>query len=218
MNKIDSFLLDLSNRLKETLPAFEAHKRVMQHRQSVVDIGEKAKLARKSAVLALLYPKENKLHTVFILRSIYKGVHSGQISFPGGSMEPTDSNLMETALREANEELSIVSEKVQILGNLSPIFVPPSNFIIEPYLGFQSEQPHFIADPYEVQGILECPLDALIAPNSLINSKISRADGHSLNVKGFQLNNHLIWGATAMVVEELVEVLSSLKVPNDLRP
>jgi len=206
----------LIERLKREIPAERAHQKIMQSRLPVKDIEEKVKQARKAGVLLLLYPKELKLHTVFILRAEYEGVHSNQVSLPGGAMEVEDDSLLTTALREANEELAIQTEKVEVLGSLSSIYVPPSNFVIQPYIGIQSTEGLFIPDPYEVKSIIECPVECLIGEEKVIEREIVVRKQQRMRVKGFQLGENLLWGATAMIVKEFAEIMAELKVPNVL--
>jgi len=206
------FINELETKLKESLPARNAHQKVMSNRKSVDEIDETALNARQSAVLINLYPKNNQLHTVFIQRPIYEGVHSGQIALPGGKVEVFDKNLEETALREAEEELNIKANNLNIIGKLTPIYVPPSNFLIHPFIAFQLNRPDFIIQESEVASYIECRLEFLMGEDKLITSEVI-AGGASMNAKGYQLDNHFIWGATGMMIKEFAEVLDRLTTP-----
>ncbi len=208
------FLEQLALRLEGDLPAHDAHRKVMSHRPPIHDLQEQLRNARQSAVLILLYPHLNELHTVFIQRTAYKGVHSGQIAFPGGKYELEDKNLEHTALREAEEEVGIDSTKVQTIGKISPIYVPPSNFLINPYIGYKDYRPNFIPEPTEVAGILEAPLSDLIGDHKLKDHKVKIGEGQILKVKGFPIQDKIIWGATAMILKEFTELLEELDHPS----
>lgn len=199
----------LKRRLESNLPAHIAHKKVMQHRKSLHELGDMPKGARESAVLLLIYPKQEQAHLVYILRQSYSGVHSGQIGLPGGKVEKEDKSLQETALREANEELNIQREKVEIIGKLTPLYVPPSNFIIHPFVAFQQETPQFIPQEREVADIIEYPINNLMEKDKLIDTSVNVLNSN-MNVKGFMLHDKLLWGATAMITQEFVDVLNDL--------
>ena len=123
---------------------------------------------KKAAVLIHFYPGENdQLSFVLIERNKYPGVHSGQISFPGGKYEDKDKDLFSTALREANEEVAIQKNTVEYIRTLSKVFIPPSNFIVTPFLSYSSFRPNLIPEGYEVSEIIEFPL------NDLLETRIS---------------------------------------------
>ena len=111
-----------------------------------------------SAVLCLFYPKSNQVSFALILRNSYKGTHSAQVSFPGGKKEETDESMMHTALRETEEEIGVPAKNINIIGELSEIYIPPSGFLVSPYVGFVSTNPKFIPDKIEVNSIIETPL------------------------------------------------------------
>lgn len=213
MSVYKDFIEKLDQRLKGELPAHEAHQKVMSHRPPLYDLEDKLEKARQSAVLILLYPHLNDLYTVFIQRTSYKGVHSGQIAFPGGKYEEEDESLEQTALREAEEEVGVRASQVQTLGKISPIYVPPSNFLINPFVGFHHERPNFIPEPTEVAGILESPLNDLIGESRLVDHKVKIGDGQVLKVKGFPIQEKIIWGATAMILKEFTELVQEIKRP-----
>lgn len=161
----------------------------------------------KVLFLVLFYPINNIPHLVFILRQTYEGIHSAQIGFPGGKKELSDKNLQETALREANEELQIISNQVKIIGQLSEIYIPPSNFILTPFVGVANNRPNFVKDEYEVAEIIEVNYNDLIDSNNFGQTEVSFPDGTKANVPCFTLNDRIVWGATAMVTQEIIDIL-----------
>ena len=212
---IDTFLKELKESLKGELPGAKAHQYVMSNRLPIQDLSDKAESARLSAVLIYLYLNNDRLYTAFIKRPTYKGVHSGQISLPGGKMELNDLSLMHTAYREAEEEISINAKDLNDIGELSKLYIPPSNFLVSPFIGFQERKPKLIADKREVDQILEVPVAELLHRYDYEEAIIDLG-GVRRKVKGFYLEENLVWGATAMIVREFLEVLRSLKSTNDL--
>ena len=167
----------------------------------------KASNPKKAAVLALFYPDE-KGKTRFLLtqRASYNGTHSAQISFPGGKIELSDKNLEETALREAFEEVAIISNKVKIIREITDVYIPPSNFLATPFIAYTTTRPNFIANT-EVATLIEVLLEDLLDDLSVtsINMKTSYMD--NIDVPCFKLNNYIVWGATAMMLNEIKELI-----------
>lgn len=193
--------------LTKVLPGSTAHQKLMKQRKPVSDIKniEKAKV---SAVLVLIYPRHNIPHIVLIKRHIYNGVHSGQIGLPGGKVEKEDANLIDTALREAHEELNIDSNKIEILGKLTPLYIPPSNFIVNPFVAIQKTSPVFVPDHYEVEKVIEISLDQFLNLDNLIYTQI-KSGNYNKKAWAFQIDNHFIWGATGMILKELTELIAN---------
>ncbi|TXD49380.1 NUDIX hydrolase [Polaribacter sp. IC073] len=164
---------------------------------------------RKAAVLALFYPNE-KEETTFILteRASYKGTHSAQISFPGGKNDHIDINLQETALREAFEEVGVLPKSVQIIRELTDVYIPPSNFLATPFMGFVTEKPVFTAN-YEVETTIEVLLEDLLNETSLTTVNLTTSYMANIDVPCFKLNGYVVWGATAMMLSEIKELLKS---------
>jgi 8-oxo-dGTP pyrophosphatase MutT (NUDIX family) len=162
--------------------------------------------AREAAVLILLYPDNGSIHTVFIQRPDYDGVHGGQISFPGGKNEPEDENVKETALREAQEEIGVDSSKVRVIDTLTPLFIPVSNMIVTPVIGWIKEKPVFIHQPEEVVFLIVADLKKLLDPG-IVKVKPFEIRGKMIEVKYFDYEGNTIWGATAMILHELLIIL-----------
>nr|WP_256471439.1 CoA pyrophosphatase [Solitalea agri] len=158
--------------------------------------------ARQSSVLILLYPKATSILIPFIQRPIYDGVHSGQIGLPGGKMESFDSSPIATALREANEEIGIIESTVKIIGALSPVYVPPSRFLIHVIVGYQDHQPDLIKDDKEVDEIVTVSIADLLNDLHLGLVSVTNSQGLQFEAPCFLLENKTIWGATAMIMNE----------------
>ncbi|MES2798351.1 MAG: CoA pyrophosphatase [Bacteroidota bacterium] len=161
---------------------------------------------KKSAVLILFYPFESGINIPLILRPPYDGMHGGQVAFPGGRNEKTDENLIRTALREAQEEIGIRIADVSILGQLSELYIPPSNFLVQPVVGFMHSRPTFYPDPKEVDTVFEISLEQLINPN-IVSEEILNVRGVEVEAPIYAFQNHKVWGATAMMIAELLMVL-----------
>lgn len=157
---------------------------------------------RKGAVLMLFYPDSSNSFVPFIKRPEYPGVHGGQISFPGGKWEPEDADLGVTALREAEEEIGVYAEKVTLLGKLSDVYIPPSNFLVSPFIGFVSNKPDFRPDPTEVERIISCPFPLLLDKEIRKLTQVKGSSGLSFEAPYFDIEQEVVWGATAMMLGE----------------
>ena len=167
--------------------------------------------AKKSSVLVLLFKDDEELKTVLMKRTEYDGAHSGQISFPGGQFEKTDSSLTDTAIREANEEIGIEISKIIVIGHLSKLYIPPSNFEVLPVVAFYNGKPEFKLEKTEVEKIIEVKINTLLDKETKQTTEIHL---HSFKFKTpcFNIQDNIVWGATAMIISEFLEILRS----NDL--
>lgn len=198
----------IEQRLNAPLPGRDAHLR-MAHitRRHYIDAPAGAKQA---AVLMTLFPKNEEWHIVLIERNANdRDQHAGQLGFPGGKAEPSDDTMLATALRETEEEVGISREQVKILGNLTGIYIPVSNFQVHPFLGYLNAQPAYQLQASEVNDVLEVPLSHFQLPGTRrvtdirINTQITLK-----NVPYFDLHGQVLWGATAMMLNELLEIIS----------
>lgn len=156
---------------------------------------------REASVLALLHPTSDGPAVVLIERPSHLKKHPGQIAFPGGRREEGESRL-EAALRETTEEIGVAATSVDVLGALTPLFIPPSNFCVYPYVGWISDLPPMVLDPGEVASAFSHPLAQFVdGPRELVEL---RALGRA--VPAWRINGHTVWGATAMMLSELVAV------------
>jgi 8-oxo-dGTP pyrophosphatase MutT (NUDIX family) len=163
--------------------------------------------ARLSGVLVLLFCNDQELTLVLTRRRDDLPAHAGQVSFPGGRHEPPETLLM-TALRETEEEIGIAPESLQILGALTPLYIPPSDFEVHPFVAWyhNGQRPFFTPSPDEVAELLEVPLAHLFDPATLVEERWL-FQGHEIDVPYFDVEGHKVWGATAMMLSELCERL-----------
>jgi 8-oxo-dGTP pyrophosphatase MutT (NUDIX family) len=205
------FTENLRQRLEEPLPGLDAQVRMAPRRRlEELQRFNVPENARQSAVLILFYPGKEGVQFPLILRNAYEGVHSNQVGLPGGRWEEEDADLLQTALREAEEEVGVPKSEVEVLGSLSQLYIPPSNFLVQPYLGFVHERPHFVPDPTEVAQLIEARLDRVRDSKFYQKSRIRHRTGIELEVPSFNVQGHVVWGATAMMLSELVQVLDEL--------
>lgn len=164
---------------------------------------------KESAVMMLLYPKGQEINVLLIERATYKGIHSGQVGFPGGKYELEDVNLQQTALRETHEEVGIVEQDIQIIQPFTKIYIPPSNFYVQPYLGIAKRELRFIPNAYEVANIIELPLRVLLQDQIVREVEMKTSYASWTQVPAFIYKDYTIWGATAMMLSELKETLKT---------
>lgn len=170
------------------------------------------KHARQAAILILLYPKGDQIQTVFINRARHHSdVHSGQISFPGGQLERTDANLEACAVRETQEEIGVEISGQSLIGRLSPLYIPVSNFLVTPIMASIPYIPEFLPDQTEVQAILPVPMAHLLDAQNLGVMDMELSSGRKvIDVPFFQVQERTIWGATAMILSECLHLVREL--------
>ncbi|MDZ4680165.1 MAG: CoA pyrophosphatase [Saprospiraceae bacterium] len=206
---MDAFIQHLQTRLKGPLPGTDAHHR-MAHpfRPTVIPAPGGASLA---GVLALFFPKNQAWQLALIERVSTHSAdrHSGQIGFPGGKYEAGDGILMNTALRETHEEVGVAPKEVNMLGALTEIYIPVSNFLVHPFVGWMDYAPAFQPQWSEVQSVLEVPFSVLEDPDTLQTTDIQVTNNLTIKeVPYFNVSDKVVWGATAMILSELLEVAS----------
>lgn len=211
IDKFNALTVSLKERLQYQLPG-EKGQLKMSPQPSAPRFNKKSwETARKGAVLILLYPGKDDVYFPLIRRPEYNGVHSGQVALPGGARDDNDQDLIETALREAEEEVGLDKQKVNVIGELSELYIPPSNFLVKPIVGIVDYQPKFKKDPFEVAAIIEAQLtpfyDASYAGKTIVHT----AYGSIKNTPFYPVADQVVWGATAMILGEFSMVLSELK-------
>lgn len=173
---------------------------------------EKSKTARKAGVMALFYPNTNdETYLVLILRKTYRGVHSAQVGFPGGKYEDEDENdLMQTAIRETEEEIGVSRTHIEVLKTMSPIYVPPSNFMVHPFIGISKEYLIFTKQDDEVEAVIEVKLSDFLSDKNILTARVPTSFGLEVDVPAFNFNGHIVWGATAMMLGEIKDLLKEV--------
>ncbi len=207
-----SFIHKLEDQLQRPLPGLMAQLKMssMSRVRELMKDGPRED-AVQSSVLVLLYPADQEIKLVLMLRPHYDGVHSGQISLPGGKYEDGDESLIYTALREVKEEMGIDPWRVQLLGQLSEIYIPPSNYLVTPIVGYLASPPVFTPDPSEVADIIEISINELISDANIQQKVMRLHNGETIEVPSFYINNNVIWGATAMILSELKEIIGNIR-------
>ena len=204
---IPSFIDRLRKSLSLELPGTDVQWEMASSDRRIDDFPRKAQAdTRQGAVMILLYPHLSRLWTLFIQRPVYNGVHSGQISFPGGKKEIGDSNLTETALRETQEETGIHRNDITVLGTLTPLYIPVSNIEVTPVVGYIPDRPLFTPQKSEVAGLIEAELEFFIGPGGIREREMEIRET-PLMVRYYDYEGHIIWGATAMILYELMVII-----------
>ncbi|WP_028892103.1 CoA pyrophosphatase [Tenacibaculum sp. 47A_GOM-205m] len=166
-----------------------------------------SKNPKKAAVLALFYPdNDNQARFLLTERASYNGAHSAQISFPGGKFDKTDNNLKTTALRETYEEVGVPFEAIQIIRQTSNAYIPPSNFLVAPFIGVSEKTPLFIPNE-EVAEVIEVLVSDLLDDKNLTFVEMETSYMKNIEVPCFKLNDYIVWGATAMMLSEIKDLL-----------
>lgn len=203
----ESLISVLGEELKKPLPGKPAQEPLRPYMPLSPQLDPPPLLKPKDgAVLALLYPVKGVPHLLLTERPQYKGAHSGQISFPGGKVEPGEL-LHETAVRETWEEVGVSPEEVKIMGELSKVYVWASNFNVHPFVGYTPQKPDFNPDSREVARILEAPLEMFFQPGIVKEKSLAGAMGIELMAPYFDVFDRTLWGATAMIISELMHVI-----------
>jgi 8-oxo-dGTP pyrophosphatase MutT (NUDIX family) len=204
---MNDFAVRLKNEILKGLPGTDVQWQMASSDRFVKNFPRfPGKDARVAAVLILLYPYNKSIYTVLMQRPDYNGVHGGQISFPGGKKEPQDENVIQTALREAYEETGINPTEVSFIGTLTPLFIPVSNIIVNPVIGWFNDRPSFNYKPEEVLFLIDADLKRFLDP-LIVKSKPFNIRGEILDIKYFDYDGNTIWGATAMILHELLVII-----------
>lgn len=215
INFIDKFIhlfnqiiIDLKIKLQQPLPGMQAQFEMAHvNRERVRFKQAEASEYKPSAVLVLLYPnEENDTVLLLIERPIYEGYHSGQIALPGGKAEPHETDLIETAMREFFEETGC-NQTPEVIGKLSPIFIPVSKFMVQPYVAYLEQKPLFAHNENEVSQLLEWKIQDLLNPATIKETTIEVREGVKFKTPYFDVQHKILWGATAMMLNELKWVL-----------
>ena len=203
---------DIINKVFESfqnpLPGEKAHLELAPYRKNVKFNYEQNK-PKIASTLLLLYPKDNNVYFCLIERPEYEGTHSNQISFPGGKNENGET-IKQTAIRETFEEVGIDPISINIIGEMTQVYVPPSNFLIHPFVGYLDLEPSFKADKREVKKIIEVNIEDLFSDEIIKNKKMNLGRNNNslyVDVPYMDLNNKIVWGATSVILNEFRKML-----------
>lgn len=206
------FLKHVPRFLEVELASSDAHFRMapFERIEFLKNLTLESKTPRIAAVMMLFYPKNNITHLVLIVRNSYKGVHSAQIAFPGGKFETSDENYEKTALRETHEEIGIHPQSIEVIRAFTHLYIPPSNFMVYPFMGICKNEVAFIPESSEVTEIIELPLTEFLSDEIIVSTNISTSYAENISIPAFKINNHIVWGATAMMLSELKDMLKKV--------
>ncbi|MDT0540866.1 CoA pyrophosphatase [Croceitalea sp. P059] len=209
----DDFCKQLIKIKKLPLPGHESHykmepavRRKWREKERFED-----RKPKEAAVMALFYPNSsNETQLLLILRKTYQGVHSNQIGFPGGKVEKEDRDLIHTALRETYEEVGVLENDVEVVKKLTQVYIPPSNFLVQSYIGFYPKPKPFKIQEEEVEALVEVKLTDFLNNKNKIEQQLSTSYAKDILVPAFKLNGYTVWGATAMMLNEIKDLLNKV--------
>lgn len=208
---MSEFIEGLRQKLAQPLPGRSAQQEMSPDEIADERFDEsRLKNARLSGVLILFYKKGDQWYVPLTQRHDYNGTHSGQVSFPGGKWEESDPDLVFTAKREAHEEIGVIPEQVDTIGQLTHLYIPPSNFKVLPVVGVSKVKPVFVRQEREVKEILEVPLDHFMHSETKKKKTITVRGGFRINAPYFDVEGKVVWGATAMMLNELVTIVKGI--------
>ncbi|MEP7196773.1 MAG: CoA pyrophosphatase [Saprospiraceae bacterium] len=209
---MEQFLESLALRLLNKLPGSEAHLQMAPFPERLREIP--AHDHSEAAVMIVLMKESDQFFFPLIQRNPSSELdpHKGQIALPGGRFEEGDHNLVFTALRETYEEIGIDNSQIKIIGSLSPLYIPVSKNLVQPYIGWCEKKPILIKQDKEIHEIFSCTLEAVLNLDNLTHKVISTSYANQLKVPGFLFGDRWVWGATAMILAEFAEILRELKV------
>jgi 8-oxo-dGTP pyrophosphatase MutT (NUDIX family) len=207
MTDSERLINEIRYNLKQPLPGLSAQQYMSPSFRGEQPKPTDSRGLRQSAVLISLFPENNRLNTLLIKRATYNGIHSGQISFPGGKYEEVDGSLVQTALREASEEVGINPSKVEVLGTLTPLFIPVSNLQVLPVVGLLNEKSELHLNSYEVEYTITVPICHLKNPINHMQKTVLVRE-YSIEAPYIKVDREDIWGATAMIIAEFIELFS----------
>ncbi|GFZ88130.1 coenzyme A pyrophosphatase [Aquaticitalea lipolytica] len=172
---------------------------------------EAMKSSKRAGVLALFYPDTlQNTNLILILRKTYKGVHSAQVGFPGGKLEPQDESLEYTAVRETQEEVGVPLKDIKVIKAMTEVYIPPSNFTVHPFMGITTKTPKFVKQEDEVEDLIEVTIKDFIDDNLMTSQLIMTSLQKEVEVPAFHFNGHIVWGATAMMLNEVKDLLKTV--------
>ncbi|MBO3100209.1 NUDIX hydrolase [Gelidibacter pelagius] len=209
----DTFLKSISKIEHIPLPGLDSQLKMSpKYRNELIEKQRTLrKHSRKAGVMALFYPNlENTTMLILILRKTYRGVHSAQVGFPGGKLEPEDPSLEYAALRETFEEVGVPIKDMKVLRALTDLYIPPSNFTVYPFLGVTLKTPQFLKQDDEVEDLIEVTLADFMNDDNVSSQMLMTSLEKEVEVPVFKLNGQTVWGATAMMLSEVKDLLKKV--------
>ena len=209
---MEEFIQRLRGRLTRELPGEEAQFRMAPRmRLRMQEALSQATRPQRSAVLLYLFPEQGDWRIVLMKRPEYDGAHGGQVSIPGGRLEAGEDHV-QAALREFREETGVPVTSSQLLGELSELFISPSQFLVRPFVACARERPEFEPDPVEVEEIIELAVSALMNEETVRLGSVRLSTDMVVETPYFDVEGHMVWGATAMILSELKEILGDQQI------
>lgn len=205
----NDFIDELTRKLASPLPGREAQYRMAPlERRMMKEFMPPGVTPRIGSVMILFYPSEGRVKTILMKRPEQNVSHAGQISFPGGKFEESDPSLEFTALRETEEETGALASSIVVAGKLSDLYIPPSNFHVHPFVGYTPLKPEFKPDPQEVAALIEVDVYELLHEDNVRSMyRFNRTLGKEVETPYIGIQGETVWGATAMMISELREIL-----------
>lgn len=200
----------LKDALQNELPGKTAHIKMLPPGRRLKSYDHELSSVKLSSVLVLIFPIDDKLYTCLTKRPSTMKFHPGQISFPGGKVEKEDASAEMAALREAQEEVGIQPSAIEVLGKLSDFYLEISQFSIQPFLAWTDQKPEFKLNYHEVEELILFPLSDFVENENILETELQTLTG-LLQIKYFPCEGRIVWGATAMILSELIEILKSYK-------
>ncbi len=205
------FIERLREQLARNLPGEDAQFRMApMARPRMREALEAAPEVHQSAVLLYFFPKRDDWFMVLMKRPDYGGTHGGQVSIPGGRLEAGENHL-HAALREFEEEVGVSVDSRNLLGRLSDLFIPPSNYLVQTFIAYSPEPPSYKPDPVEVEEIIELSVTWLLNEAAVKRGKVRLSSGVIIESPYFEVAGHMVWGATAMILSELKHILQTVR-------
>ncbi len=198
---------------KIELPGKTAHYKMapLERYQYLLSLHLDDTKVKKAGIMVLFYPSEKgETHFVLIQRKTYKGVHSNQIGFPGGKWEPIDASMQDTALRETEEEIGVNAANIKVIKALSKVYIPPSNYNVFPFIGLLHYNPKFCRQVEEVEAVLEISLQDFMDDKIIGTKNVTTSYATNLDVPAYLIQGFTVWGATAMMLSEVRELLKQV--------
>lgn len=207
---IDDFITKLKKRIDSGLPGSVAHKHMSPSGRITGPFRANDYVqSKKASVLILIFRENNVVKFVMIQRPVYNGIHGGQVSFPGGKIEDYDASPWNAAVRETEEEIGVKQQEIKYVAELSALYIPPSNFFVYVFIGYMLGEPVFIPEMKEVESVIVAPIEILL-DNTIKNTMDFKRDNIQITVPCYRIQNKNVWGATAIILSEVEELLRTL--------